>query len=162
MRHSKAQHNIVKMHHPVHTFQHGAVTLHHPASAYQHSAAALPLSAGNLHGKESPADCTLVACDTNHPAAPLAIRRVPTTATGTPLELSGCTRNHTVHHTTMCSSCYLCKIFLMSLFAAICHRSRVVHIVIDCFFTNGNTQEVYNLRYSLCPCCEPERTTRTL
>ena len=58
--------------------------------ALQHPIAVLPLRAGNLHGKESLVDCTLVACEAKHPAASFAIKIVPATLIGTLLTLSVC------------------------------------------------------------------------
>ena len=67
----------------------------------------MPPEAGNLHGKESPARCTLGVCEVKHPAAPLAIRTVAMTVIGTLVTLSVCMSNHTVHWTIMCTYCFL-------------------------------------------------------
>ena len=70
-----------------------------------------------------------MACEAKHPATSVAIRVVPTTVISTTVTLSICMSNHKVHKIAMCSSCCLVYQILMRLFALICHRPRVVHIV---------------------------------
>ena len=133
MPHSTTQHSAVTMHHLALALQHPAVTSHHAARTLQHQAAVLPLSAGNLHGKQSPAGCTPVVCAAKHPAAPFTIGTVQMAVISTLITLSLCMSNNTMHETAMCSSCCLVYHNLNEPVCSYLSKTCVVHILIHYF-----------------------------